>query len=99
MKCCITLPRNLTLLPYGVISPCKVPLTSLALSSLPLHSGLTGSALRLLSSFPASPQPPATPALALLSLQVDELMRQELKSLRLAVDREEDRPFKALKAR
>lgn len=62
-------------------------------------SGLTGSALRLLSSFPASPQPPATPALALLSLQVDELMRQELKSLRLAVDREEDRPFKALKAR
>ena len=47
MKCCITLPRNLTLLPYGVISPCKVPLTSPALSSLPLHSGLTGSALPL----------------------------------------------------
>ncbi|EPQ16321.1 Putative IQ and AAA domain-containing protein 1 [Myotis brandtii] len=31
--------------------------------------------------------------------QVDELMRQELKNLRLAVDREEERPFKAPKAR
>ncbi|XP_070281037.1 IQ and AAA domain-containing protein 1-like [Myotis yumanensis] len=29
--------------------------------------------------------------------QVDELMRQELKNLRLAVDREEERPFKAPK--
>ncbi|KAM7121635.1 IQ and AAA domain-containing protein 1-like [Molossus nigricans] len=32
-----------------------------------------------------------------IRIQVDELMRQELKSLRLAVDREEDRPFKAPK--
>ncbi|KAM5303199.1 IQ and AAA domain-containing protein 1-like [Glossophaga mutica] len=32
-----------------------------------------------------------------IRIQVDELMRQELKNLRLAVDREEDRPFKAPK--
>ncbi|XP_054582235.1 IQ and AAA domain-containing protein 1-like isoform X2 [Eptesicus fuscus] len=32
-----------------------------------------------------------------IRIQVDELMRQELKNLRLAVDREEERPFKALK--
>ncbi|XP_036885400.1 IQ and AAA domain-containing protein 1-like [Sturnira hondurensis] len=32
-----------------------------------------------------------------IRIQVDELMRQELKTLRLAVDREEDRPFKAPK--
>ncbi|XP_045693735.1 IQ and AAA domain-containing protein 1-like [Phyllostomus hastatus] len=32
-----------------------------------------------------------------IRVQVDELMRQELKTLRLAVDREEDRPFKAPK--
>lgn len=43
--------------------------------------------------------PPAAPPRTLLSPQVDELMRQELKTLRLAVDREEDRPFKAPKAR
>lgn len=44
-------------------------------------------------------QPLVTPPHSLLSLQVDELMRQELKNLRLAVDREEERPFKAPKAR
>ncbi|XP_017657188.1 IQ and AAA domain-containing protein 1-like [Nannospalax galili] len=32
-----------------------------------------------------------------IRVQVDELMRQELKNLRLAVDKEEDRPMKALK--
>lgn len=30
--------------------------------------------------------------------QVDELMRQELRNLRLAVDKEEERPMKAPKA-
>ncbi|KAB1276090.1 IQ and AAA domain-containing protein 1-like, partial [Camelus dromedarius] len=34
-----------------------------------------------------------------IRIQVDELMRQELKNLRLAVDREEGRPSKAPKAR
>lgn len=55
------------------------------------------------ASIPTSPacppRPQAAPPHSLLSLQVDELMRQELKNLRLAVDREEERPFKALKAR
>lgn len=36
---------------------------------------------------------------SLLSPQVDELMRQELKNLRLVVDREEGRPLKRMKAR
>lgn len=44
------------------------------------------------------PRPPAARPHALLSPQVDELMRQELKALHLAVDREEGRPLKPPKA-
>uniref|UniRef100_A0A452SB12 IQ and AAA domain-containing protein 1-like n=1 Tax=Ursus americanus TaxID=9643 RepID=A0A452SB12_URSAM len=61
------------------------------------------SSLRLPSSCPPRPRPhpshlsspaPGCPTALPLSPQVDELMRQELKSLRLAVDREEGRPLK-----
>lgn len=56
-------------------------------------------------STPASPpltcalQPLAARPHSLLSPQVDELMRQELKNLHLVVDKEEERPLKSPKAR
>ena len=46
-------------------------------------------------SFPSPGHPITPPA----GPQVDDLMRQELKNLRLAVDREETRPMKPPKAR
>lgn len=53
----------------------------------------SSSASYLSSPSPGHPiTPPAGP-------QVDDLMRQELKNLRLAVDREETRPMKLPKAR
>lgn len=67
--------------------------------------GLSVSPPWLLPSPPLPPpltcalQPLAAWPHSLLSPQVDELMRQELKNLHLVVDKEEERPLKSPKAR
>lgn len=72
---------------------CWVPATSSLLTGSSMRLRLLSDHLPRCSPLPSSTVSAVSPPCP----QVDELMRQELKNLRLAVDREDERPLKTPK--